>query len=145
MLIGTWNVTVAVGRLVLPTSFQDTAAAGLIATRGFDRCLQVFPANSWHELAGRVSALPLTADAARSLRRMLFGAAADLSLDLDGTIMLPRNLLSFAELTNEAVLVGLDTYFEIWHPARWQSASEPARLATFAGECLAGMHLLTSG
>lgn len=125
MLTGTWTVILdRKGRLPLPLPFRAIVTDGLIVTRGFDRCVQVFPADAWHTLARRVSNLPLTADAARSFRRLIFGAAVDLALDRSGSLTLPHALLTYAELTGHAVLIGCDTYFEIWSPERWQTVSE---------------------
>lgn len=126
MLIGTWWATLDGERVALPHAFRPAAAAGLTVTRGFDRCLQAFPADSWLALAGRVSSLPLTADAARSLRRLLFGAAVVLAPDPLGALTLPRRLLAFAEIDTQAVFLGCDSYFEIWSPAALGAASEGA-------------------
>jgi MraZ protein len=120
MLIGTWGGTLENdGRLVLPPTFRRAAIDGLTITRGFDRCLQVFPAPAWQSLAQRVSALPITADAARALRRMLFGAAAYLGPDASEVLCVPPPLLAYAELATQVVYVGMYTYFEIWSVERW--------------------------
>lgn len=125
MLIGTWTVALdRGGRLALPPPFRAIVSDGMTVTRGFDRCLQVFPNDAWYTLARRVSDLPLTAADARSFRRLIFGAAADLALDRSGALTLPRSLLTYAELSGHAVLVGCDTYFEIWSPERWNLTSD---------------------
>ncbi|NTU82601.1 MAG: division/cell wall cluster transcriptional repressor MraZ [Chloroflexales bacterium] len=136
MLIGTWRISLErSGRLSLPLPFRPIVADGLTVTRSFDRCLQIFPADAWHTLARRVSALPLTADTARSFRRLIFGAAVDLTLDQAGTITLPRSLLAHAELASQAILVGCEAYIEIWSPERWQALSEgpPPAIERLAG------------
>jgi MraZ protein len=104
--------------------FRALVADGLTVTRGFDRCLQVFPADAWHTLARRVSDLPITPDAARAFRRLIFGTAADLAPDEGSALTLPRSLLTYAELASQAVLVGCDAYFEIWSPERWQAIND---------------------
>lgn len=124
MLIGTWLAPIEGEQITLPQAFRPAAAGGLTVTRGFERCLQAFPADSWQTLAGRVSSLPLTADAARSLRRLLFGAAVDLTPDQLGCVSLPRRLLAFAEIGPQAVFVGCDSYFEIWSPAIFRAAAD---------------------
>lgn len=121
MLIGTWNGALdSEGRLALPPAFRRAAAEGLTITRGFDRCLQVFPAAAWQSLAQRVSALPITADAARALRRMLFGAAAPLAPDATDWLCIPPALCAYADLAGRTVCVGMHSYFEIWSAERWE-------------------------
>jgi MraZ protein len=122
LLIGTWRARLDAGRLTLPHSFHRAASDGLTITRGLDRCLQAFPAAAWHDLARRVGDLPLTADAARMLRRLLFGAAVDLPSSPDA-LLIPRQLLAYAGIGAQAVLVGCDTYFEIWSPEALSAAS----------------------
>lgn len=138
MLIGTWRVRLEDGRLALPQPFRSSAADGLTITRGFDHCLQAFPAATWQALARRVSTLPLTADAARTFRRMLFGTAVDLAPGTLEALTIPRSLLAYAEITTQAVCIGCNSYFEIWSPEALRATGEhlPAsdRLASlFAG------------
>ena len=125
MLLGTWDIsTDGGGRLTLPPTFVNAAAAGVTVTRGFDRCLHAFPRSAWDALARRVGSLPLGAEPARHMRRLLFGAAADLALDDGAGLVIPRPLLSYAEITSSVVLIGMDSYFEIWSPDAWQAAAD---------------------
>jgi MraZ protein len=122
MLLGTWDLPADQrARLALPPPFAAAARAGLTVTRGFDRCLHAFPHRAWDQLAARVAALPLGAPAARHVRRLIFGAAAHLAPDDAGAISIPPPLLAYAEIDGPAVLVGMETYFEIWAPALWQA------------------------
>ena len=67
--------------------------------------------------------------AARNLRRLLFGSAADVEIDKQGRILLPANLREYAGITGEAVVAGLDTFIEIWSNERWAAV-----IATFPAE-----------
>lgn len=125
MLIGTFELALEPpGRLILPPAFRSATHEGLTITRGFDRCLQAFPGATWRALARRVSDLPLAVDAARHARRLIFAAAADLALDATGALTLPRPLLAYAELSSSAVLVGMESFFEIWAPEAWRAAND---------------------
>lgn len=125
MLLGTWDLRAdASGRLALPPPFVAASAAGLTVTRGFDRCLHAFPRPSWDSLTSRLAALPLGAEPARHVRRLIFGAATDLALDDAGALTLPRPLLTYAEITSAVVIVGMDSYFEIWSPEAWQASTD---------------------
>jgi MraZ protein len=123
MLIGTWSAALdADGRIALPPAFRRAAADGLIVTRSCERCLQVFPAVTWLPLAQRVSALPITLAAARTLRRSLFGAAVQLYPDDAGLLCLPDSLRAGAELAHHALWVGMYSYSELWAAERWAQA-----------------------
>lgn len=88
-------------------------------TRGIDRCLAVYPLVAWQALAGRVSALSISDPDARQLKRMVFAEATDEVPDTQGRIVLPPELRRYAGIEREAVVVGMDTYIELWDPARW--------------------------
>ncbi len=122
MLIGTWEQPInPSGRLKLPSELHALLTDGLVVTRGFEPCIQVFPQDSWRALAGRVSALPIGGAAERRLRRMIFAAANTLSDEGDGVVHLPIRLCAYAAIADRAVIVGMDTYLEIWTPERWKA------------------------
>ncbi len=114
----------AKGRLAVPARFRETLADGVVLTRGIDRCLTLYPMSTWRPLAERVSALPLSDPNARNFRRMVFAEAVDLELDSQGRILVPPELRRYAGLEREAIVVGVNTYIEIWSPAQWQAVSD---------------------
>lgn len=112
------------GRLALPARYREELHDGVVITRGFDRCLLVYPLAAWAPLAERVSALSIGDPDVRVLRRMLFANAADLQLDRQGRILVPTELRSHAQLEREAVVVGMHTFIEIWSPEGWAAQDE---------------------
>lgn len=121
MFLGEFTHTIdEAGRVTIPSRFRAGLAAGLVITRGLDRCLVVFPVEEWKKLADKVSALPITDRSARALRRLVFANASDLTLDKQGRILIPPRLREYLGITNEVVIIGLNTYLELWHPDAWQ-------------------------
>lgn len=116
------------GRLAIPARFRAELAGGMVVTRGFDRCLLIFPLPFWSDLTRRVSALSLTDEDARMLRRLLFANASEQEMDRQGRILLPQSLRENVDLADQAVVVGLDTFIEVWAPDRWREVEE--RLAS---------------
>ncbi|HEX5504592.1 MAG TPA: division/cell wall cluster transcriptional repressor MraZ [Thermomicrobiales bacterium] len=113
----------AKGRLAIPAKFRGELADGLVVTRGIDRCLSVYPLGAWQTLAERVSALSISDPDARQFRRMVFAEAVDEALDAQGRVLVPPELRRYAEIDREAVVVGMNTYVEIWNPTRWAGLS----------------------
>jgi MraZ protein len=112
------------GRVAVPAKFRTQLEGGLVVTRGFERCLQVYPMERWAELSDRVSSLPIGSADSRRLRRLLFASAFDTELDKQGRILLPANLREHAGIGDIAVVAGMNTYFEIWSQADWDAAME---------------------
>lgn len=108
------------GRVMLPAQFREAAAAGLILTRGFERCLQIFSRPAWQALVQRVNTLPLGDPEVRNLRRLVFASAVELEVDRQGRIFIPAPLRRYAGLNSSVAIAGLDSYFELWAREQWQ-------------------------
>lgn len=109
------------GRLTLPARFRAELAAGLVVTRGIDKCLSVYPMAEWQRVSERISALPMTDPQAREFRRLLFAGATDAELDKQGRVLLPQYLREYAGLTSNVIVAGLNTHLEIWGPEAWNA------------------------
>ncbi len=112
------------GRLAVPARFRTSLEAGVVVTRGIDRCVAAYPIPVWEELAGKISALPMTDANARQFRRMVFAQAANLDLDRQGRIVLPQELRDYAGIDREAVVIGVHASFEIWSPEGWAAMQQ---------------------
>jgi MraZ protein len=116
----------AKGRLAIPAKFRGKLADGLVVTRGLDRCLSVYPMAAWDKLSGQISDLSKVDLDIRQFQRMVFAEAMDEELDSQGRIVVPPELRRYAGIDREAVVVGMNTYIEIWDPARWEILSAAA-------------------
>lgn len=138
MLLGEYEHSVDTkGRLAVPAKFRQQLETGLVVTRGFERCLFVYPMEEWQSLSQRVDGLSVGQLAARQLRRLLFASAFDTELDKQGRILVPGPLREYAGIGETAVIAGMNTYFEIWAKEAW--AEEQAGLSEEAGTIAAAM------
>jgi MraZ protein len=120
------------GRLAVPARFRADLAAGLVVTRGIDRCLAIYPLEEWKRLAEQVSALPMTDRRARAFRRLVFANASDVIPDKQGRVLIPPRLREYAGINGEVVVTGLDTYIEVWSPEAWNE--ERTRVEDFSAD-----------
>ncbi len=112
------------GRLTIPARFRAALAAGLVITRGYDPCLVIYPLAAWSALADKVAQLPIASRAARSYGRLIFGGAFETAPDKMGRVLIPSFLRDYAGIGEEAVILGINTYLEIWDPERLREALE---------------------
>jgi MraZ protein len=124
----------AKGRLAIPARFRDALGAEVVITRGIDRCVSLYPIETWTPLAEKVSALSISDPDARNFRRMVFAEAAYLEVDRQGRILLPSDLRHYAGIDREANVVGVHTHIELWSPERW---SAQARVMDEEGSSIA--------
>ncbi len=117
-------------RMVVPAGFRELFAQGAYITRGFEQNLLVMSERDFQERCKQVAALNITDPNARLLQRLLLGNAVRLEINASGQVLLPSELMAFAGLEKEIILVGQGDYFEclgtcsmgktIRHPARYR-------------------------
>ncbi|NLE45035.1 MAG: division/cell wall cluster transcriptional repressor MraZ [Chloroflexi bacterium] len=112
------------GRLTIPARFRPELAAGLVVTRGIDRCLAIYPMAEWERLAGKVASLPMTDRYARAFRRLVFANASDAMPDRQGRVVIPPSLREQVGLSGEVIVTGLNNYIEVWSPEVWSRECE---------------------
>ncbi len=115
MFLGRFTHTIDTkGRLAIPVRFRSTLGNDAVITRGIDRCLSLYPAE-------KVSALSVSDPDARTFRRMVFAEAAYVEFDRQGRILIPPELRTYAGFDRDVIVVGMNTYVEIWSPEQWDS------------------------
>jgi len=114
------------GRLAIPARFRQDFEAGLVVTRGIEKCLFIFTLQGWEAYVATLNQLPLDKKRSRTVNRYLFSGANKLVPDGQGRILLPANLREFAGLDDEVVVVGANYRLEVWAPDKWQAILEEA-------------------
>ncbi len=112
------------GRLIIPARFRHQLNPSAVLTRGLDHNLVIYPHDAWQAVSDQLAQMSLTHPTARALRRLLFSGALVLEPDRQGRINIPLYLRDYASLKNEVLVVGMETFIEIWHPDRWREALE---------------------
>jgi MraZ protein len=112
------------GRLIIPARYRPHLTQDAILTRGLDRNLVIYPSDTWAAVTKQVNQMPITQPTSRALRRLLFSGAVQLELDRQGRILLPAHLRSYASIRDEVLLVGMETFVELWEPSEWRVALE---------------------
>ncbi|MCW1926849.1 division/cell wall cluster transcriptional repressor MraZ [Bhargavaea beijingensis] len=125
MFMGEYQHTVdAKGRLIIPAKFRDDLDGGFVVTRGLDKCLFAYTMDEWKRLEEKLKALPVTKKDARAFTRFFFSGATEVELDKQGRVNLPANLLSYAGLEKDCVVLGVSSRIEIWAKDAWEGYFE---------------------
>ncbi len=111
------------GRLTIPAKYRSTLAAGVVVTRGLDRCLYVYSQVEWQQFAEKVRQLPLTKADARAFVRFFFSEASDCVPDKQGRVLIPSYLRDYADLRDNVIVAGSQNRLEVWNPDAWQQDS----------------------
>jgi len=129
------------GRIILPARFRDELSAGLVITKGQERCLYVFPLNEFTVITDRLRQAPVTEKAARDYMRVMFAGAHDEQPDKQGRVTIPGGLRTYAGLEKECVVIGANTRLEIWDATAWNTylADRENGFADVSTEVLPGL------
>ena len=109
------------GRLFLPAKYREELSAGLVLTKGQERCLYVFPDTEFARITEALRAAPVTAKAVRDYSRVFFASASDGIPDKQGRITIPPGLRDYAGLQRDCVVIGANTRLEIWDAEAWEA------------------------
>jgi MraZ protein len=108
------------GRINLPAKLRKyispEANDTFIITRGFDQCIFAYPQDEWSNYEQAIRGLRSSSADSRFVTRHLLQYASEVQIDGQSRIMLPQNLLQFAEIKNEAMILGVLERIEIWNP-----------------------------
>ena len=112
------------GRLIMPAKFREDLGEHVVVNRGLDGCLYVYTSSQWEAVYKKLSTLPSTNKDARMFQRMMLSKAAEVDLDSQGRILIPRTLIDLAGLEKECLIVGMANHLEIWSKERWTQLEE---------------------
>ncbi len=121
------------GRVSVPSSFraalEKEAFQGVVLIPSQNRaCLEGFAYSAMEEIARRLDEFDMFSADQEDLAASVFGEAVQLSFDKDGRITLGDDLMAQANLSENAVFVGMGTKFQIWsegeHAARRKEARD---------------------
>ncbi len=109
------------GRVPVPPKFRRELKDGVILAPGPEKCIVLYSPAEWRKLAAKLTGGPVVRDKLRKLNRALFSTAFSLYIDGQGRIALPVPLRDYAQIDNEVVIAGADTYIELWDKEQWEA------------------------
>ncbi len=142
--LGEYEATLdAKGRFLLPAGFKkqlpEEGAAHFIINRGFEKCLTLYPLQSWEPIFSEISKLNDFDPKVREFRRYFLNGATQLELDTAGRLLLPKNLTEHAGLEKDIVLVSAINKIEIWDKNKYKQFFEtftPQSFSDLANEVM---------
>ena len=121
MLLGQYLVKInEKKRTALPSKFRQEIGDKLIVAQWYEKCLVIVSQEQWKKLLMQLDNNPFYLNPARETDRFLLGSAFEIELDKQGRFIVPSILANYANLTSEAIFLGLSNRVELWSKANWQ-------------------------
>jgi MraZ protein len=119
-------------RVILPMAFKKQMPASsqdhfVVRKDIFERCLVLYSIEDWNrqleKIRGRIN--PYNREHNTFLRNF-FKGTAELSLDSNNRLLIPKRLLEMAGISKDVVLAGQDGRIEIWAADIYKSIEMPS-------------------
>ncbi|HTJ49092.1 MAG TPA: division/cell wall cluster transcriptional repressor MraZ [Cyclobacteriaceae bacterium] len=128
----------AKGRLVLPSRIKAQLPEGggheLVIRRGFEQCLILYPMVEFKKVFSKISGLSEFNEEYRKLQRNFFSGTVTVELDSNGRMLIPKNMLTYAGIDKDMILVGMGNKVELWNPSIYEKHQihDPGELSKLA-------------
>jgi len=119
------------GRITLPSAFKkqmDPASGDRFVVKKdiFEKCLVLYPFEEWERqnrlIRERIN--PYNKEHNKFLRNFYRGTA-ELTLDGNSRLLIPKRLLELVEASREVIMAGQDGKIEIWARHLYEQMKEP--------------------
>lgn len=146
-LIGEYTVSIDNKcRLRLPTALlrqlgerpDGDQGYAFVINRGFEKCMALYPKKVWDEITAKISKLNRFNERNRMFFRTFYLGAAAVETDAADRILLPKALMEYAGVSDEAILVAMDDRIEIWSRQEYDKmmSINPEDFADLANEVM---------
>ncbi len=136
------------GRLLFPAALRKQSRSAspdrfVVKKDIYESCLVLFPMEEWERQNAliRRNTNPYSKEQAQFLREFYRGTA-EISLDSNGRLLIPKRLLDMVRITKDAVLSAQDNKIEIWSKELYDSNGlDENRFASLAEKILGSSQL----
>jgi len=106
-------------RLSIPAKFRNSLSASndktFVLTKGFDKCLLLYPLDEWQIVEEQLSSLSSIKNKNRNFIRTITRHANYVRYDSQGRIAIPELLLNYANINREIMVIGVVKKIELWN------------------------------
>ncbi len=137
-LIGTYECKVdAKGRLMVPSALKKQLAPmlqdGFVLKRSvFQSCLELYPMEEWDKLMSKVNSLNRFKKKNNDFIRRFTAGVKTVEVDANGRLLIPKDLVGFAEINKEVVLSSAIKIVEIWDKEKYEQTLDQSSDDDFA-------------
>jgi len=135
-------------RIMLPACLKKQFAQedqhSFVVNRGFEKCLVLYPLSEWKKISDELGKLNVYNKKKRDFIRYFLRGASHLSLDGSNRLLLPKALISYADISKEVTLFAQFNRVEIWAKDIYENliTNEPEDFSALAEEVMGGSNQL---
>ena len=112
------HVIDAKNRLFIPAKLREDLGNTFYVTRKIaEKCLGIYSEEEWQKFSFKLNSLPDSK--VGKIKQFVFSKTAQVSPDSHGRILIPSNLVDYANLEKNVVVAGVGDHIQIWNEADW--------------------------
>ncbi len=111
----------AKGRIPIPPKFRAELKHGLVLTPGAEKYIVIHPLPEWEKVTAALTTRTITSSKLRRINRAIFATAFHINIDSQGRITVPAPLREYADIRDEVIIAGANTYIELWNKKQWET------------------------
>lgn len=115
-------------RLFAPAKLRDELGSTFVVAKSVrEKCIKVFSLTGWEAYVAPIKAQNRKLQ--EQVLRLLNSTSAQVSPDAQGRILLTQELVDYAEIKKNAVVVGCGDYAEIWSEENYEQMKNEIDMA----------------
>lgn len=119
-------------RLFIPAKFREELGETFYVTRKImEKCLAIYSEAEWTKFSEKLNTLPDSK--VGKIKQFIFSKTAQVSPDTHGRILIPANLLQYANIEKNVVIAGIGDHVQIWNEKDWDAKEQELDLAEMEG------------
>jgi len=112
-------------RIALPKKLRKHIRGDeVVLSKGFEKCVFIYDREDWVNLAQKRVESPRGEASTEALERYLYTSATESPIDSQGRLVIPANLLDYAEIDKETAVLGVGDHIEVWDRQNWEKYLE---------------------
>nr|WP_155285339.1 division/cell wall cluster transcriptional repressor MraZ [Capnocytophaga felis] len=146
ILIGTYECKIdAKGRITLPAPLKkqlgDLEAGFVLKRSDFQRCVDFYTMDQWNLEMQKVNSLNRYVKENNDFIRKFMSGVKLIEIDSVGRMLVPRDLLEYAQIDKEIVMSALGNRVEIWDKTAYEKAiyTSPEDFSVLAEKVMGGL------
>lgn len=112
----------AKNRLFIPAKYRDMLGTTFYVTRKMEKCLAIYSEEEWNKLADKLNTLPDSI--VGSIKQFLYSKTISVTPDSQGRIVLTPELLRYAAIDKNAVIIGVGDHLQVWSDTLWDEKEQ---------------------
>ncbi len=113
------------GRIVIPSKLRELIKKenrsnnNIYITKGIEKCLFIFTEKTFEQQGEKINELSFTKGNPRVFTRIFYSGAFKEKIDSQGRVLIPSQLIEYAEIKENVVIIGAGKRIEIWDEIKW--------------------------